>query len=63
MKTAKVNKYDASASLSWIGLSCSSRPIAGNAVERTVESRFSMNNAHATISGMRIRRGRAIREC
>ena len=31
--------------------------IAGSAVDRTVESRFSMNSAQATISGSRMRWG------
>lgn len=34
-----------------------SAAIAGSAVERTVESRFSMNSAQATISGRKMRSG------
>src|SRR5260221_7179348 len=63
MKTAKVNKYEVSANFSLIGASCKSRAIAGNAVERTVASRFSMNKAQATINGTKTRSGKDLPDC
>src|ERR1700687_308308 len=52
IKTASVNKYEVSASLSAIGSSRRSIAIAGSAVEINVESSFSMKSAQATIRGM-----------
>src|SRR6516225_2813011 len=53
MKTARLTRYEVSASLSASGLSPISAAIAGNDVVMTVESMFSMNSAHATMRGMR----------
>src|SRR6185369_2047056 len=53
MNTARLTRYDVSASLSASGFSPRSVAIAGSDVVITVESMFSMNNAQATISGMR----------
>src|SRR4051794_345487 len=57
MNTARLRRYDEIARLRRIGFSPSDRAIAGKAVASTVESRFSMNSAVATISGTRIGRG------
>ena len=57
MKTARARRYEVSASLRWIGFAPKSAAIAGSAVESTVELRFSMNSAQATISGRRMRSG------
>ncbi len=57
MKIASASRYEVSASFRWIGLTPKSTAIAGSAVDSTVESRFSMNSAQATIRGTRIRSG------
>src|SRR5689334_25025173 len=56
MNTARLTRYDVSASLSASGFSPMSAAIAGSDVVITVESMFSMNSAQATISGMRTAR-------
>src|SRR4029079_13690002 len=53
MNTASDNRYEVIASLSVSGLVPISAAIAGSDVAITVESMFSMNNAVATISGIR----------
>src|SRR6185503_5944172 len=53
MKTASASKYVVSASFSAIGSVARSAAIAGNDVERTVESMFSTNKPQATIKGRR----------
>ena len=53
MNTASESRYEVTASLSASGLVPISAAIAGSDVAITVESRFSMNRAHATISGTR----------
>src|SRR5215470_12985798 len=53
MKTARLTRYEVSASLSASGFSPISAAIAGSDVVITVESMFSMNSAHATMRGMR----------
>ena len=53
MKTARLIKYEVSASLSAMGSTARSRAIMGSAVDSTVASMFSMNSAQATISGRR----------
>ena len=53
MKTASDSRYDVTASFSASGLAPISAAMAGSEVAITVESRFSMNSAHATISGTR----------
>ena len=57
MKTARARRYDVSASLSATGSSFKSTAIAGKAVANTVPSKFSMNKAVATMSGVRNREG------
>src|SRR5436189_5334322 len=56
MNTARLTRYDVSASLSASGGSPTSAAIAGSEVVITVESMFSMNSAQATISGTRTAR-------
>ena len=56
MNTARLTRYDVSASFSASGFSPMSAAIAGSDVVITVESMFSMNSAQATISGMRTAR-------
>ena len=51
MKTARLTRYDVSASFSAIGFSSRSVAITGSDVAMIVPSRFSMNSAHAMISG------------
>src|SRR5450631_3415415 len=53
MNTARLTRYDVSASLSARGGSPMSAAIAGSEVAITVESMFSMNSAQATMSGIR----------
>ena len=54
MKTARARRYVVNASFKWIGLAARSLAIAGNDVASTVASRFSMNSAVATMSGIDI---------
>ena len=58
MKTASARRYDVSASLSATGSSLKSTAIAGSAVANTVPSKFSMNKAVATMSGVRNEKGK-----
>src|SRR3954464_14572113 len=53
MNTASDSRYDVIASFNVSGLVPISAAIAGSDVAITVESMFSMNNAAATISGIR----------
>ena len=49
-RPAALQDRDVRARFREIGCSCKSLGIAGNDVEMTVESRFSMNRAQATVS-------------
>src|SRR5262249_54403492 len=56
MNTARLSKYEVIARLSRSGSSPKDSAIEGRAVAITVESKFSMNKAQATMSGTTTRR-------